>query len=66
MNSVKLFSTVIFLIAFVVAILGIALPIDHISAIVVIMRFFDYMLPILAVGALVKFLCCCPRGKDSF
>jgi hypothetical protein len=24
-------------------------------------RFFDVALPILAVGALLKYLCCCPR-----
>lgn len=33
------------------------------SIVGVIARFFDVALPILAVGALLKYLCCCP-GKS--
>ena len=34
---------------------------DSVDTIVMVSRFFDIMLPILAVGALIKYLCC-PRS----
>jgi uncharacterized membrane protein len=46
-------------IAVIVAILAFALPMDKLSTVILISRFFEIMLPILAVGALIKYLFCC-------
>lgn len=57
----KIFTVVIILIAVVLAVLGSALAPEHIDYIIIISKFFDIMLPILAVGALIKYLCRCPK-----
>lgn len=56
----KILAIVFILIAIILAILGITLPPDHIDWVITISKFFDIMLPILAVGALLKYLCPCP------
>jgi hypothetical protein len=52
----KLFAAVIVILAIVLGSLGVSLSMNHLSAVMVITNFFDIMLPILAVGALVKYL----------
>ena len=52
----KVFCTIIVLGALALAVLGIALPRTSLQPIIVITNFFDIMLPILAVGALVNYL----------
>lgn len=59
----KIFSIVIIVIALVLAILATVWPQDRIADIIYISRFFDVMIPILAVGALIKYLCCCGKNK---
>lgn len=61
--SHKIFSSVIVLIALVVAVLACTVSIDSMDSVMIVAKFFDVMLPILAVGALLKYLCCC--GKCS-
>lgn len=56
----KIFTIVIVLIAVIMALLAIFLPPQHIEYLIVVSKFFDVMLPILAVGALLKYLCRCP------
>lgn len=56
----RIFTILIILIALAMAILAIVLPAERIDYVVVVSRFFDIMLPVLAVGALVKYLCSCP------
>ena len=56
----KIFTIVIVLIAVIMALLAIFLPPEHIEYLIVVSKFFDVMLPILAVGALLKYLCKCP------
>lgn len=58
----KKFTHVLVLFAVILAILAVALPPKHIAAIIVIENFFEVMIPILAVGALLKYLHC---GKSE-
>ena len=57
--SGKVFAIVVVLLAVVVGILACVMPISHIMSILIIMKFFNAMLPILGVGALVKYIMCC-------
>lgn len=56
-----IFSVLILLIATILAILTVCLPEDHLIKLISIFRFFDIMLPVLAVGALIKYLFSCNR-----
>ena len=61
----RLFVSLIILIALVVGILAISLPRDALIRLIVFRDFFDITLPILAFGALVKYLCtCCANCKN--
>ena len=51
------------LVAFVLAILAIVLPAANIHFVILISRFFEVMIPVLAVGALLKYLCMCPKSN---
>ena len=51
-------------VAIIVGILSLVLPMDKAAAIVAIENFFGVMLPILAVGALFKYLYCCNKAKE--
>lgn len=60
----KLLGFIIVLLAIVLAVLGITLPREHLQWIIIITNFFDIMIPILAVGALINYIwhsnsCCC-------
>lgn len=52
-------------IAVVLGIFAVALPVRDMEIVILISRFFEIMLPILAVGALIKFLCACPKACDK-
>lgn len=54
----KLYTWVVVLVALIFAVLAIALPLDRLHDFVLIMRFFETMIPVLAVGALIKYICC--------
>lgn len=57
------FSFVIIAIAVILAVLPSISP-DRIDYVATVLRFFDIMLPVLAVGALIKYLCkCSNNGK---
>jgi hypothetical protein len=55
--------------ALLLAILASILPQDKLTSIIYISRFFDVMIPVLAVGALIKYLCshkwCHPEGTHT-
>jgi len=53
---IRIFVTLIILIAFVLAILVAVLPSHMLNFAIEVTHFFEVMLPILAVGALVKYL----------
>lgn len=52
----KVLAIIFVLIALILAILASFLPQDRLVSIIYISRFFDIMLPVLAVGALIKYL----------
>ncbi len=60
----KIFVALIILIAVVVGVLALALPRDQLIRLIVFRDFFDVTLPILAFGALVKYLCTCCMKCD--
>lgn len=62
-NCHKIWAFVIVAIALVVAILASVWPQERLADIIYITRFFDVTLPILAFGALVKYLTCCKTDK---
>jgi hypothetical protein len=55
----KLFVAFIVVVAVIVGVCAIGLPREEIPRLVMFRDFFDVSLPILAVGALVKYLCSC-------
>jgi hypothetical protein len=57
----KIFVALIVLLGIAVGILASALPRDQLVHLIVFRDFFDISLPILAFGALVKYLCSCPK-----
>jgi hypothetical protein len=61
----KIFVAAIVIIGVLVGILALALPRDQIVHLIVFRDFFDVSLPILAFGALVKYLCSCPKSCDK-
>jgi len=57
----KIFVGLIILIATGVGILALRLPREQLIQLIVFRDFFDVTLPILAFGALIKYLCTCAR-----
>jgi hypothetical protein len=55
----KVLGIVIVLIALGIAVAATILPLEQLHFIIRISRFFEVMIPILAVGALLKYLLCC-------
>ncbi|WP_126322678.1 hypothetical protein [Candidatus Rickettsiella viridis] len=58
----RFFPAIIIIIAIIMAFAASVAKPDSVDYIVMTSRFFDIMLPVLAVGALIKYLCC-HRGK---
>ncbi|MGD9108004.1 MAG: hypothetical protein PVI75_02415 [Gammaproteobacteria bacterium] len=64
-----LFAWVMIILALVLAVLGIALPRNHLPTIIFITNFFEFMIPVLAVAALINYLwkscsCCCKKEHE--
>lgn len=56
----------IIVIALLQAILVSVLPAEYLGVMAGVSRFFEVMIPILAVGALLKYLCvCCRKAGES-
>ena len=55
----RAFTAIIVIIALVMAIAVNLLPPERLGLLVPVSRFFEVMIPILGVGALLKYLCCC-------
>lgn len=51
-----LFCWLIFIVAVVLAVLGLSLPRTSLQPVIMITNFFDIMIPVLAVGALINYL----------
>ncbi len=59
MKCNKIWAIIIIVIALILAILATVWPQDRLTDIIYVTRFFDVMLPVLAFGALVKYLVKC-------
>ncbi|MBA3660415.1 MAG: hypothetical protein H0W64_01690 [Gammaproteobacteria bacterium] len=55
----RVFVTLIIIIAVAVGLFALILPRDQLLRLIIFRDFFDVTLPILAFGALVKYLCTC-------
>lgn len=55
----KMWAIIVLIVALLIAILASVWPQDRLSDIIYVTRFFDVTLPILAFGALVKYLFKC-------
>jgi len=53
--------TIIVLIAIILAILSVTFNREALTIVVVTSRFFEVMIPVLAVGALLKWIFCCGK-----
>ncbi len=60
----RMFAVIFVIIALLLAITATVLPQDRLATIIYITRFFDIMLPVLAVGALIKYLFCWTHNKN--
>lgn len=54
----RVFAFIFVIIALLLAVIASLLPQDKLASIIYVTRFFDIMLPVLAVGALIKYLFC--------
>lgn len=61
----KLFIGLIVIVGVVVGALALALPREQIVHLIMFRDFFDVSLPILAFGALIKYLCTCSKSNSS-
>lgn len=59
----KVFSILVVAVAVLLAALYVVLPTERLQDIVYFVRFFDVMIPVLAVGALIKYICCCNKNS---
>lgn len=61
----RIFVALVILIAVAVGVLALVLPRDQLVRLIIFRDFFDVTLPILAFGALVKYLCTCKICHDK-
>lgn len=59
MKCRKIFLSAVLGLAVLMGVLVLVLPQEHLDILVLVSRFFEAMIPILAVGALVKYLFSC-------
>lgn len=59
----KIFTYIIIAVALMMAIFASFLPPERLDSIILVSRFFDIMLPVLAVGALIKYIAGCGSSK---
>jgi hypothetical protein len=55
----RIFVTLVIIVAIAVGVLALVLPRDQLVKLIIFRDFFDVTLPILAFGALIKYLCTC-------
>jgi len=59
----KIYGVLVLLIALVLGFLVINVSMDSVDKVMMVIKFFDVMIPVLAVGALLKYVFC--GGKSS-
>jgi hypothetical protein len=61
----KIYGGIVLLLAVVMAIFVINVSVDNIDHVMKVLKFFDVMIPILAVGALIKYIFCGKKCKSK-
>lgn len=61
----KLIAIIAVVVAVVLAVLGVSMPPDKLAMISLFPQFIDIMIPVLAVGALIKYLFFCHANGKS-
>ncbi len=59
----KLFAAVFIILAFGMGVLAVLMPAAPQPYVAMLMKFFEVSIPVLAVGALLKYICCCGSHK---
>jgi hypothetical protein len=66
----KIYGSIVLILAVVLGALVVNVSIENVDKVMMLIKFFDVMIPILAVGALIKYIfcsskkgCCCCCGK---
>lgn len=54
----KIYGGIVLLLSIVLAVVVVNISIDNIDSVMKVMKFFDVMIPVLAVGALIKYIFC--------
>lgn len=57
----RILGTVTVIIALILAIMAVSLSPDKLKFVIMVSRFFEVMIPVLAVGALMRYLTYCPH-----
>jgi hypothetical protein len=58
----KILAAVTAIIALILAILAVSLQPEQLRSVILVSRFFEVMIPVLAVGALIRYLTYCPNA----
>lgn len=58
----KILTIIFVLIAIILGILGTVLTPERMDYVILVSKFFDIMLPVLAVGGILKYLCSCTKS----
>jgi hypothetical protein len=61
----KCFTKTVVVLAALMGLSAVFLPPQYIDSLILFSKFFEAMIPVLAVGALVKYLLCCPACKSD-
>ena len=61
----RIFVALVILVALLLGVLVLVLPRDQLVRLIIFRDFFDVALPILAFGALIKYLCCSHKHKHE-
>lgn len=64
MKCKKMGMGLILVIALLMGVLVVTLPPEKLEYLVLVSRFFEAMMPVLAVGALIKYLCSCSTASN--
>lgn len=61
----KILAGFFILVAIAMAVTATVIKPDYVDYVIAVSRFFDIMLPVLAVGALIKYICTCKSHCDK-
>lgn len=61
---IKIVAVIVTIVAVILALMVSFMHTKAMTQIIFVSRFFDVMLPVLAVGALIKYLFGCPHHKE--